>query len=144
MVEPPVRPVRLVVVEPPRRVAVPERVLAPRLAGRINYDEQWRCLHRARRGSVELVLPNTTAEIERWGVVLDNCLNIYAQAALRGHTLIVGIRDNGRLVGAMQINPRHRLVVQIEGPHNRRVPDELHDEVIALIGQLEVVDPEPR
>ena len=122
----------------PRPAAARVERREPVPAGRIEYCEPWRRLHRARRGSVELVLPATADEVHRWGQALDNCLGIYARAAEDGRTLIVGIKRDERLVGAVQISTFDRTIIQIEGRSNRPLPEWLHDEVLTLIAGVRI------
>lgn len=106
---------------------------------RLSYDQPWIRLHHARRGPVELVLPNDAATVVQWGRALRNCLAIYEHAVAAHRIIIVGIRVDQRLVGAVEINTRQRAIGQLEGARNRPLEEQVEQHVRALINDLGVL-----
>ena len=77
---------------------------------------------------IQLVLPRTPRELATWGRLLGNCLADFAPAVAAGTTAIVGVRQRGALVAALEL--RDGCIVQFLGPRNRPPPARL-SEVVA-------------
>lgn len=107
----PRRPPAVAGAVPTAHTALPASPLARSLAGPIP------------EGDVELVLPRTAGELATWGRLLDNCLGDFGPAVAAGRTVVVGVRDQGILVAALEA--RDGQIVQFFGPHNTRPPARL-------------------
>jgi hypothetical protein len=79
-------------------------------------------------GALELVAPRTTTELAGWGRLLGNCLAEFGPAVAAGATVILGVRDGGVLVAALEV--REGRIVQLLGPRNRLPPEHLSDVVV--------------
>lgn len=112
------------------------RVHLPTATGRIHYDQPWSRLNRARRGPIELVLPTYASTVVQWGRALHNCLAVYERAVSHKWIIIVGIRIEQRLVGAVEIDPDNRVIGQLEGARNRPLGAQNEQRVRSLINEL--------
>ena len=129
-------PVRPVVRHRRRNARAPRahhQPVAPAPAPGIDYAEPWRSLHRAHRGEIELVLPHDGEVLTQWALALDNCLHAYANAVEAQRSIVIGIRRNGRLIGAVEISPETRRIHQIEGGGNRALPAAAYNDVLMLL-----------
>ena len=125
------RPRQEEALEPNRRPRPNRR--PPQDPERLNLPVWWQRLHRARRDAIDLILPTQRQDVVRWGQALNNCLGAYADAVADGRTLIVGIRCDQRLVGAVEIDPTNGTIRQLEGCNNQPLVDDLQREVLQLL-----------
>lgn len=77
---------------------------------------------------IQLVLPRTPRELSTWGRLLENCLADFAPAVAAGTTAIVGVRQRGALVAALEL--RDGCIAQFLGPRNRPPPARLSEVVV--------------
>jgi hypothetical protein len=113
------------------RVAPATRARRPVVAGAaFDHSARARDLDGAVVGDLELVLPRTAAELHTWGRLLDNCLGDFAAAVTEGRSTIVGVRERGRLVAALELRPDRRSVVQFLARRNRVPPASVTSAVI--------------
>lgn len=75
-----------------------------------------------------LVLPETTTELITWGKEMRHCIGSYANTAVRGENVFIGIMKNGKMIGNAQINVSAKSVVQIFGKHNRVLDEAIRKE----------------
>lgn len=60
-------------------------------------------------GTLRLVLPRTVGDLVRWGALLHNCLADYGRSAASGHSVIIGVEQDGRLRYALELTPDRRV-----------------------------------
>jgi hypothetical protein len=109
------------------------------------YEPPLSMVHHLGIGSVQLVLPADPAELRAWSARLDNCLDTYPGSVRAGTAWIIGVRYEGHLFAAIEIDPLRRRVVQFLGRSNRPVPVWMSDEVRAALGDVGVIRrPVPR
>ena len=71
--------------------------------------------------------------LTQWALALDNGLHAYANAVEAQRSIVIGIRRNGRLIGAVEISPETRRIHQIEGGGNRALPAAAYNDVLMLL-----------
>jgi hypothetical protein len=103
------------------------------MPGQFRYPIQWQRLHRRSIDDIELVLPAGPDDLELWSRLLSNCLDTYAAAIATGHAVIFGIRIRGMLTGAVDIDPDRRIIRQVLGPKNRRLPTSITSNVMEML-----------
>jgi hypothetical protein len=86
-----------------------------------------------RWGPVELVVPTSTAELRRWGMLLNNCLGDYSAAVVAGRSWLVGVRRDELLIGCAEIEPGRRTIRQLVGAHNQPLPPHVRDHVVEAL-----------
>ena len=84
-------------------------------------------------GDLELVLPRTPDELRAWGRMLGNCLGDFGAAVAEQRSVIVGVRQRGALVAAVELLPNLREVRQFLGVRNRVPPRSVVDPVLARL-----------
>lgn len=132
-------PVRLpaAAMRAPAATAVP----AARTAA-IPYSERIRAVDGAVPGPVlRLALPRTPAELTDWGRRLRNCLGSFGDAAVAGHSTLVGVLQRDVLVGCVELTPAG-VVRQFLLAGNRPVPHVVAQPVWAHLREAGVVDPD--
>lgn len=88
-------------------------------------DLQWRIpdallrIHRHRHHGVVFDVATSAGELDVWGRVLDNCVGSYGYVVAQGAAWIIGMWANDELIGCIEVDPRHRRIVQCEGRSNR-------------------------
>ena len=144
---PPTRPPQLAADEPTRRAtgrapawATARR--APATSGRITLRGDTAFAHRREvrafdgcvlDGDLELTLPRTPDELRAWGRMLGNCLGDFGAAVAEHRSVIVGVRQRGALVAAVELLPDLREVRQFLGVRNRVPPAAVVDPVLARL-----------
>ncbi len=103
----------------------------------------FRRLHGLLVGTLELVLPRTPTELAAWGRLLGNCLAGFDAAVAAGRSVVVGVRDDGALVAAVEIDPQRGTIVQFLGPSNRPPAASLTAPVVAELRRRQLVAPRP-
>ena len=84
-------------------------------------------------GDLELVLPRTPEELRAWGRMLGNCLGDFGAAVAEHRSVIVGVRQRGALVAAVELLPNLREIRQFLGARNRVPPSSVVDPVLARL-----------
>ena len=74
--------------------------------------------HGYRIGEHRLVLPQSPAELTRWGRRLSNCLVDYVGAVRSGQSIVIGLEERGTLAAALEL--RDDRVRQFVGIANAR------------------------
>ena len=85
---------------------------------------------------LELVLPRTPDELRAWGRMLGNCLGDFGAAVAEGRSVIVGVRQRGALVAAVELVPNLREIRQFLGVRNRVPPDTVVAAVLARFASV--------
>ena len=98
-----------------------------------DHPPQARRLHQQRAGSVSLVLPDGPAQLAAWGDQLHNCLADYVDAVAAQRSIVLGVRVDDELVGALELD-RALRINQMLGPRNQPLPRRLEAAVIELLG----------
>jgi hypothetical protein len=132
--------------QPPRATtpAVPTRPRgAPRTERRTRPDEfAYTPALRAVDGSefrdLGLCLPATRGQLGTWGRLLRNCLADFAPAVADGLSTIIGVRREGMLVGALELD-RDGRIVQFLGARNRPLPEDVTRPVVQELVERGVV-----
>lgn len=73
-------------------------------------------------GTLRLELPRHQGELIAWSQVLRNCLDDFGPAISAGRSVVIGVRQDGMLVGALELDG-HRRLRQFVGARNRSLPD---------------------
>lgn len=90
-------------------------------------------------GDLELVVPRTPDELAAWGRMLGNCLGDFGAAVAEHRSVILGVRERGALVAAVELLPDLLEVRQFLGAHNRVPPAHVVDPVLGhLLPRLAV------
>ncbi len=110
----------------------PATVVDPR-PDLFDHPASWAQYDGARVGDIELVLPNSPAELELWGSELRNCLGSYTALVDSGRRLVLGIQIRGRLAGAVEVDPARRSIIQLEAANNRPMPRTTRQAVTAML-----------
>jgi hypothetical protein len=94
-------------------------------------------LHNMQIEHMRLVLPQETKELVHWGHTLKNCISSYADRAVAGTCVLVGVMVDDQIKYAMEMSPSvvevdfdsttdkiyfAGLVTQFVGDHNKAVP----------------------
>jgi hypothetical protein len=82
------------------------------------------------RNDLELVLPRTPKELQAWGRILGNCLADFAPAVAEHRSVIVGVKERGALVAAVELLPSLQEIRQFLGAGNRVPPSHVVDPVL--------------
>lgn len=117
---PPPAPARRALQRPGWRAAraAPDAALVP-TSRRVVHDELRRALDGLIIDDIVLETPRSPEELRTWAEILDNCLASFEGAVSRRQSLVVGVRSDGRLVAALEIDPAALRLRQFHGPHNR-------------------------
>jgi hypothetical protein len=112
----------------PRRAPAPPRWAArqrPRLdvAARLDFPRDMEVFDGLVIGDLTLSLARTPNELRQWGRLLHNCLADFVQPATFGASVVVGVRQHERLIGAFEVSPVDRSLVQFVGDRNRPLPE---------------------
>lgn len=94
-----------------------------------------RAFHREREGRVDLLLPADPAHLVEWARLLRNCLHDYVDPVAAGESMILGIRVDEQLVGAIELN-RGGHLRQMLGRANRPLPDWVDQAVLAVLARV--------
>jgi hypothetical protein len=105
------------------------------------HPQQWRHLHRARAGDIDLILPEGPAQLRRWGGALRNCLGAYDTAIADRSRLVLGIRHREVLRGAVAINPTTHRIVTIEAAAQRPLSPAIVEVVTRLLANHGAIRP---
>lgn len=131
--------------QPPRpawatpRSAPAARHLIGARADPFDYDDVALAVDRQAIGELELVLPRTPDELTTWGRLLANCLGDFGAAVADHRSVIVGVRQRGVLVAALELRPSERRVVQFLGVNNRIPPVRLTSAVLTHLEERSLV-----
>lgn len=90
-------------------------------------------------GELQLVVPRTPAELRAWGRLLGNCLGDFGPAVASGRTTVVGVRQGGLFVAALELRLHDRTLVQFLGAHNRVPPAAVVRPVVAELARRALV-----
>lgn len=82
-------------------------------------------------GDIELVVPRTPNELRAWGRMLGNCLGDFGAAVAERRSVILGVKQRGALVAAVELLPNLGEVRQFLGPRNRVPPASVVEPVLA-------------
>lgn len=102
-----------------------------------------RSLNGFERDGLRYVVPTSRPELDRWGAVLHTCVAEYADPVIRGVSWIIGVEQEGRLVGCVEVRPQSRTVRQALGPRNQPLPPAMARSVLRTLEILGVVAPQP-
>ncbi len=126
-----------------RQAHYPPSTPAVSVPMRFDHPTAWRRLHRRRTGEVQLVLPDGPDQLTTWSHLLHNCLQTYAAAITARRSLVLGIRIEGCLAGAVEVDPGRRRIVQLLGPRNRPLPLSVEVLVIDLLAEAGAISTRP-
>lgn len=140
---PPPRPVRVLDAPPAPRVdaawttprGAPVRPSAHRAHDRLSYGASVADLDGRSVGEVTLCLPRTNTELRQWGRLLHNCLGDFTASTATGYSVVVGVRRDDQLIGALELRPDTQTLVQFLGDRNRRLPLPITTAVHAALRQ---------
>jgi hypothetical protein len=135
---PPVRPVWDRAVRPPVANATDPRRTT------FTYSAAVSALHGLVLGELELCLPRGATELTTWGRVLRNCLGDFVTAVGTGRSVVVGVRDRGHLIGALEFHPGAHTLIQFVGVRNRSVGDAVATPVIEELERRGLISPQAR
>ncbi len=105
----------------------------PTAPDQFDHPASWVQLDGATVGDIELVLPTSSGELQRWGRELRNCLGAYNAPVESGRRLVLGIKIQGRLAGAVEVDPARRSIVQVEAADNRPLPRTTRQTITAML-----------
>ena len=129
--------------QPTPRDAQPDWQLARRApeGGRPSarrFDQLRAALDGCAVGDLTLETPRSPRELQSWAATLDNCLAGFASAVRERRSLVVGVRRDGRLEAAFEIDPARNRLRQFHAHRNRRPPSETTSAVVDLLRSLGV------
>ena len=75
----------------------------------------------------------TMVELELWSRQLHNCLDTYAAASAHQRSWLIGIRDDDRLIGCIEVCPATRRLRQAQGSRNRALPTAVYDTAVRVL-----------
>lgn len=104
-----------------------------------SYDAEITRLHGRRIGPLTLSLPWNSLELRAWGSALSNCLGSYASPVSARRTVVIGVREGPRLIGACEIRPEQTRLVQFLGRANRPLPDRVTSPVLRHLRSLALI-----
>ncbi|MBT8241145.1 MAG: hypothetical protein KJN63_07945 [Acidimicrobiia bacterium] len=108
-----------------------------------DYPPSWLNADGQRSGEVELRLPVDHAQLKEWGAILRNCLANFRAAIIIRRALVLGIFIDGRIRGAVQVNPARREIVQLSASQNRQLPTPVERQVVELLRSLKLIERRP-
>lgn len=130
------------------RVVLPHAPTTPRAApvadrrgqrpGAFVYPPEIRALDGVEFRDLSLCLPATVAQLRTWARLLGNCVGDFGTAITEGASVVVGVRREGVLMGALELD-RQRRIVQFVGARNRALPDDVTRPVIQELVERGVV-----
>ena len=101
--------------------------------GSFVHPPAWIRLDGLTQGHVQLRLPESPADLNRWGFELNNCLGSYQSSIDEGRSLVLGIFVRGHLDGAVEVDPAKRRIVQISSVKSRPLPKATRQTVTAML-----------
>jgi hypothetical protein len=110
-----------------------DRLSALTSSHQFDHPPAWSHLDGAREGEVQLVLPTSPADLNRWGFALHNCLGSYKQKVDSGQRLVLGVVVKGQLQGAVEVDPVRRRIVQATATKNRPLARVTRNTVAAML-----------
>jgi len=138
---PPTRPAPMRPAWATPRAAPEARELTGSRHDAFSYDAVALSVDRQMIGELELVLPRTPVELTTWGRLLGNCLADFSAAVAARRSTIVGVRQRGALVAALELRSGERRVVQFLGVSNRVPSPRLTTVVLAHLEERGLVRP---
>lgn len=112
--------------DPPLAVVPRRPPPAPRgvalVDGRFAHPPDVAGAHGYAHGDLRFVLPADADTLRQWGRRLSNCLADYTPAVRAGRSVVIGVEEQGRLTGALELTGHPRRVRQYVGTANAR-PD---------------------
>jgi len=94
-------------------------------------------------GSWELEIPTCNAQLKLWGEQLSHCVGGYGQAVNSGRSIILAVREQGRVTHTVEMIPSNGSYKcqQFYGYRNNSAPDSLIDSVIGALNQANLANP---
>ena len=88
-------------------------------------------------GSWELEIPTCNAQLKLWGEQLSHCVGGYGQAVNNGRSIILAVRERGRVTHTVEMVKREYgyHCQQFYGYRNNPAPDELKGDVLSALQQ---------
>jgi hypothetical protein len=86
-----------------------------------------------RYGGLDFCVPTSAAELGLWSRQLHNCLDTYAAASAHERSWLIGIRNDGGLIGCIEVCPGTRRLRQAHGPRNRALPANIYDTAVRVL-----------
>ncbi len=93
-----------------------------------------RACHREREGRVDLLLPVDPDHLTEWARLLRNCLYDYVDPVTAGTSVILGIRVDEQLVGAVELT-RSGAIRQMVGRANRPLVEWIEQAVLTILAR---------
>lgn len=90
-------------------------------------------VHQLRHEGLGYTVPTSRNELATWGAILRNCLGDFGRAAATQTSWLIGIEQDDRLIGCVEVDPAHRRVRQALGPRNHPLPEFVHRTTITLL-----------
>lgn len=72
----------------------------------------------------QVIQPKDTHDLLDWGNNMHHCIGSYANDAVQGSSVFLGIMKDGTMIGNAQIKVKEKRLVQIFGKHNRILEEE--------------------
>ena len=94
-------------------------------------------------GSWELEIPTCNAQLKLWGEQLSHCVGGYGQAVNSGRSIILAVREQGRVTHTVEMIPSNGSYKcqQFYGYRNNSAPDSLINSVIGVLNQANLANP---
>jgi hypothetical protein len=94
-------------------------------------------------GSWELEIPTCNAQLKLWGEQLSHCVGGYGQAVNSGRSIILAVREQGRVTHTVEMIPSNGSYKcqQFYGYRNNSAPDSLINSVIGALNQANLANP---
>ena len=86
-----------------------------------------------RHEGLDFCVPTSAAELELWSRQLHNCLDTYAAASAHQRSWLIGIRNDDRLIGCIEVCPGTRRLRQAQGPRNSALSANVYDIAIRVL-----------
>jgi hypothetical protein len=87
-------------------------------------------------GSWELEIPTCNAQLKLWGEQLSHCIGGYGQAVNSGRSIILAVREQGRVTHTIEMTPSGKFYgcQQFYGYRNSEPPSALRTSILRTLG----------
>lgn len=103
----------------------------------IKYSENVLKIDSARIGDLTIELPKSSHKLIEYSQKMNNCISSYADRAVGGQVILLGIYKNDEL--AYNVEIRNQEIVQFVGKHNSPAPQEDKDAIKKFLGDEDVL-----
>jgi hypothetical protein len=87
----------------------------------------------------KIILPKDTHTLIDWGSAMNHCIGSYANNAVSGSDVFIGIIKDDKMIGNAQIQSKTGNLVQIFGKHNQYIETTMLQNVVGTLVKKKVI-----